>query len=255
MEKKSNSKIKTIVIVILTNILVIGAAIGISFGVKTVVDSKNAPEYTVKVNEKTGAEEYYDKNGKFAYQVNKEYADMENKVVSREVYADEENNTTKIVYFKENTTIVERVDEYEDGKVSVQHTYKDGTDTGERWEFKYDDKGNKTKSVNYAADNSVIVIKEESHNKDGKPVLYTETDADGNVVSKTEYSYNKDGSLKKAVFYDSEGTTGYVEYKYGEDGRVERMDEYKDGKLLDYRLFKYDKDGNCTEEFHEANEK
>lgn len=255
--KENNSKFKTLAIVILTNIIVIAAAVGIALGVSAVTGPKKPVEekspYTIKVNEATGAEEYYDEEGNFAYQVNKEYADTENKLLSREIYADKDKKTTKIVYYKDDAKTVDRVDEYKDGQVSLQHTYKEGKDTGEYWKYEYDENGVLCNSLNFGADDSLIMKKEETHNKDGKPVLFQETDAQGNIISKTEYFYDKKGNEIKAVFYDSEGQTGYVEYEYT-DGRVSRMDQYKNDKLIEYRLFKYDKDGNCTQEVHDAKE-
>lgn len=257
--EKNNSKIKTIIVVIAINIIVIALAAGIGFGALKLFPPKNsAPEatkssvYVAKVNKATGAEEYYDKEGNFVYQVKKEYKDMENKVVDKEVYSDKDNNTTKIVYFAENTTIITQVDEFKDGKVSVTHKYKDGKDTGECTKFQYTESGRISEQVEYAANGAVKKIVEKTYNKNGTDDTYIETDAKGNLISKTIYKYDKDGKQTKAEFYDADGMTGYVEYLYDKDGKAERMNEYKDGKLIDYYLFTYDKDGNQKQEFHEA---
>lgn len=249
------NKLKTVAIVIFTNIIVIAAAIGIALGLSAAFKTAKAPVeekpvYTVKVNEATGAEEYYNENGEFEYQISKEYSDTEKKQISREIYADAENKTTKIVYYAEGTKTIDRVDEYENGNVSVQHRYENGADTGECWKFKYDEKGRQISSTNCDAQGNEIIKKEQSYNKFGKPDVYTELDANGSLIAKTEYNYDKKGNEIKTVFYDANGVVGYVEYEYDSQGRKSRMNQYKDGKLLDYRIFKYAKDGTCTEELH-----
>ncbi len=256
--KKSNSKFKTFAIVALTNIIVIAAAAGIALGVNAVKNPEKSAEekspYTVKVNEATGEEEFYNKNGELAYKVNKEY-NAENKKLEKEVYADKNNKTTKIVYYKDDAKTIDRVDEYDkDDNIAVERVYENGKATGEYWKFDYDEQGRICNSVNYDGNDNVIMKKEESHNKDGKPVVFQETDGNGNLISKTEYTYDEKGNEIKAVFYSAEGMTGYVEYEYGADGRVSRMNQYKGDKLIEYRLFKYDKNGSCTQEIHDASD-
>ena len=256
--EKSSANLICAVKVIVSIILTVAVATGIGWAFKTAFTgsrlTEKKSEYTVKVNESTGSEEYYDKDGKFAYQVNKEYSDTDSSKVAREVYSDADNNTTKIVYYQDDAKTVQRVDEYKDGNVVVQHKYENGTDTGEYWTFDYDEEGRQTDSVSYDANGNAVMKKEQTYNKDGKPVLYEETDADGNVIAKTEYNYDKDGNEIKTVFYSAEGVIGYVEYEYDSQGRKSRMNQYKDGKLLDYRTFKYDKNGVCTETLHDPNE-
>lgn len=256
--EKSSSNLNCAVKVIVSIILTIAIAMGIGWAFQTAFKSlkpaEKSSDYTVKVNESTGAEEYYDKKGNLEYQVNKEYSDGEKTKIAREVYSDADNKTTKIVYYQDDAKTIDRVDEYKDGNIAVQHRYENGVDTGEYWTFEYNEDGRQTGSVNYDADGNTVMKKKQTYNENNQPVLYQETDADGNIISKTEYNYDKDGKETKTVFYNAEGMIGYVEYKYDSEGRKIRMDQYKGDKLLDYRTFKYDKDGVCTETIHSPDE-
>lgn len=251
-----NNKTKSAVSVIIAIILILAAAVVIGWAFNNAIGpwdkSKAAeePEYTVKVNEATGQEEYFDKDGNLSFKVNKEYTGPDSKKITKEVYSDANDQTEKIVYYKDDGKTIDRVDEWDGNNVSIQHIYENGADTGKYWEFKYNEDGRQTYVVNYDADKNVILKKETSYNKDKKPEVYSETDAQGNIISKTEYTYDKDGKEAKTFFYDAKGLVGYVEYQYDEKGQVKRMDEYKDDELIHYILYKFDKDGKCTEDHH-----
>ena len=255
---KKGSKIKTIAIVVLTNVVVIAAAIGIAFGVNAVVNKGPVNEedkYTTKVDKETGVKEVYDENGKLMYKVNREVSAAGDSQFSRDVYTDKDNKTQKVVYYAGETDTIDRVDEYnENGEIAVQHEYVDGKDTGEYWKFDYNEDGKQTSSVNYDKDGKEIFKREQEYNKFGKPDIYVEKDAEGNIIAKTEYNYDKDGKETKTLFYDAEGLVGYVEYQYDKDGRVTRMDQYKDGKLYDFRTYTYDKNGVAKETLHQPDE-
>lgn len=258
-QAKSSVTPKSVAVVLGTIIIVLAAVIAISFGISFVagknriVPEKVAePEYTIQKDEATGADEYYDKDGEFMYKLTKEYKDAKNQELSREIYADKDNKTNKIVYYQADSKTVERVDEYNNGNVSKQHIYENGKDTGAYWTFDYNDKGILLTSIQYDKDGKIVIKKTNTYDKKGKIKLYEETDENGKTLSKTEYNYDKDGKEIKTVFYDANGVIGYVEYQYDSKGRKSRMDQYKDGKLIDYRIFKYDKDGAMTEEYFTA---
>ena len=250
---KTALKIILSIIAVVAVAAVIGWAFNTAIGPKKSNGENEEPALTMKVNSATGAEEYYDEDGKFEYQVKKEYADAEKKQLVREIYSDEKDAATKIVYYNNDAKTISRIDELKDGQVTVQHRYENGEDTGEYWAFTYNESGRQTGSVNYSADGKVLQKKEQSYNENNQPLVYEEKDAEGGLISKTEYIYDKKGNEIKTVFYNADGVIGYVEYKY-EDGKKVRMDQYEGDELIEYRLFKYDKDGNIKEEIHNVAE-
>ncbi len=258
LKEKSSVTPKNILRVVIPIILTIAVAVGIAIGINAITKKNNLPkepEYTVKVDEATGKEKYYDKNGNFVYAVSKEYADTEKKLVTREIYSDEKNNVTKSILYKDDGKTVDRVDEYSNGQISKQHLYENGKETGEYITYERDDKGNEVASIVYNKDNSIKSKKEQKYNSDNNITLYLETDGNGKTLSKTEYFYDSKGVATKTVFYDADGITGYVEYEYNAAGQRVRMNQYADGKLIDFRTFEYDKDGNVVKDiYHEAKE-
>lgn len=125
---------------------------------------------------------------------------------------------------------------------------------GMKWEYAYDDKGNKTQELFYF-ENQLESKTEYTYDENGNPTVITERDADGNVIGKTICTYDENGNLIEEK-EQGEYSNYWVKYTYDSNGNLVEevsLDEKgnaedtikrtynQDGKVIEYK--EYDSDG------------
>ena len=118
---------------------------------------------------------------------------------------------------------------------------------GERYIYKYNDKGNKVEEVTYSPYGDFLYRSIYKYGAKGNIVEVAKHDFEGNLMR--QEIYDDKGNMTQSANYDKGDLKGKSIYKYDDKGnKVEEGYYGTDGSSKDKSIYKYDDKGNKVEE-------